>query len=253
MIRVKLYREFLNENRKHPILPDKIAWMLEASVNGTWNLNDKGEIDVDGDVSLMELNYEKFPVKFGIVTGTFNCHGMKQLKTLEGAPYEVGGVFKCSRCISLNNFEGAPQKAISIAAQNCLSIISLKGLPEEIPGTFIIDGCINLESLEHGPKSVGRDYSCIRCEKIESLEGIAKKIGRDLYMQKCKNLKTIEELQHVKVEGAIIIEGNDNMEKSSNLLANDHKLLRMWLKSGLSIKEFLHEKRGTIAAKNFGF
>jgi hypothetical protein len=60
-----------------------------------YTINGDGTVDVDGDVDLSERNLSKLPLKFGRVTGNFNCQNNK-LTTLEGCPREVSGDFYCN-------------------------------------------------------------------------------------------------------------------------------------------------------------
>jgi hypothetical protein len=52
-------------------------------------INPDNTIDVNGNVFLRLGNMEKLPVKFGKVSGWFNC-GWNNLTTLEGFPKYVG-------------------------------------------------------------------------------------------------------------------------------------------------------------------
>ncbi len=54
-----------------------------------------GTVNVVGDVNLPGLDLERFPVRFGTVSGYFIC-GENRLISLEGAPSTVGGGFYCS-------------------------------------------------------------------------------------------------------------------------------------------------------------
>jgi hypothetical protein len=62
--------------------------------NVDYTINSDDTIDVDGYVNLDGKlgNMEKLPVKFGKVSGYFNCFGNK-LTTLEGCPKYVGSGF----------------------------------------------------------------------------------------------------------------------------------------------------------------
>ena len=86
----------------------QIAWLNECT-RGTWSLNKKGLVDIDGDFNCTDENLKDFKgVKFGVVRGDFYCSNNK-LTSLVGAPQEVRGRFDCSynKLISL---VGAPQK-----------------------------------------------------------------------------------------------------------------------------------------------
>ena len=45
-----------------------------------------------------------------MINGGFYCYGCKSLKTLEGAPKEVGDDFNCNNCDALKSLDGAPKK-----------------------------------------------------------------------------------------------------------------------------------------------
>jgi hypothetical protein len=61
-----------------------------------YTINPDDTVDVDGDVFLYHVlgDIEKLPVKFGKVSGFFDCR-MNNLTTLEGFPNYVGGYFNC--------------------------------------------------------------------------------------------------------------------------------------------------------------
>ena len=60
-----------------------------------YTINPTGVVDVDGDIDFVGQNLEKLPLRFGRISGNFNCSG-NQLTTLKGAPKEVVGNFYCS-------------------------------------------------------------------------------------------------------------------------------------------------------------
>jgi hypothetical protein len=62
-----------------------------------YTINHDGIIDVDDDVGLYNRlgKMEKLPVKFGKVSGYFEC-GDNNLTTLKGRPSYVGGSFSCN-------------------------------------------------------------------------------------------------------------------------------------------------------------
>jgi hypothetical protein len=118
------------------MLTEEQKLFLDKHVYSSWSENDQGLINVDGNVYFVNQGYETIPVKFGSVSGDFNC-SYNQLTSLEGAPKNVGGYFWCS-----GN-----------------QLTSLKGAPESIGGNF---WCYNnqLTSLEGAPKSVGGSFYC---------------------------------------------------------------------------------------------
>jgi len=92
--------------------------------------NESGIYDVDGDVDLSYSNLTKLPIKFGCISGNFDC-GRNNLISLENAPREVYGYFDCR-----NN-----------------KLTSLKGIGE-VKGGIYCDG--NLASIEKLMRTVGR-------------------------------------------------------------------------------------------------
>ena len=99
---------------------------------------------------------EGFTINFGKVTGNFDC-SIIGLKSLKGAPTEVGGYFSC-----YNN-----------------QLTSLKGAPHKVDGNFY---CHNnqLTSLEGAPQEVGGDFSCYK-NQLTSLEGAPQEVGGSFY------------------------------------------------------------------------
>jgi hypothetical protein len=75
---------------------------------GGYTINSDGSVDVDGNVDLSQWDLTEIPLKFGKVSGDFDCYG-NQLTTLEGAPKSVGGDLDC-RYNQLTTLEGAPRE-----------------------------------------------------------------------------------------------------------------------------------------------
>jgi len=104
-----------------------------------YTINPDGTIDVNGGVNLSHKlgDMEKLPVKFGKVSGYFDC-GKSILTTLEGCPSYVGDSFDCG----WNN------------------LTTLEGCPKYVGGYF---NCHSnkLSTLEHCPNYVGGDFACV--------------------------------------------------------------------------------------------
>ena len=101
-------------------------------------INPDGSIDVDGSVSLYRRVLRELPLKFGVVTGDFDC-SFNQLTSLIGCPSYVGQNFKCTG--------------------NDLSRTGLEGCPQEVGGHF---ECLDnqLTTLKGGPRKVGGNFWC---------------------------------------------------------------------------------------------
>ena len=140
-----------------------------------YTINSDGSVDVDGDVDFYRKGFTKLPLKFGRVSGSFDCTS-NQLTTLEGAPREVGEGVSFSGN-QLTTLEGAPERVSG--GFNCSrnKLTTLEGCPEEIGGGFF---CYEnqLTTLNGGPKRVSEDFNC-RHNKLTTLEGAPREVGRD--------------------------------------------------------------------------
>ena len=137
--------------------------------------------DYDGTLDDRELIYfisedgDGFTINFGKITGNFKC-SVLGLKSLKGAPIEVGGGFSCSHN-QLTSLEGVPQEVGGDFYCSGNYLTSLKGAPQEVKGSF--DCSYNLlTSLEGAPKTVGRSFYCYD-NQLTSLEGAPQKVGED--------------------------------------------------------------------------
>ena len=74
-------------------------------IDGTYEIVD-GLYNVSGNVLLIK-EVEKLPVKFGIVTGNFDC-SYNRLISIEGSPYYVGFCFNCINNFNLKSLKGLP-------------------------------------------------------------------------------------------------------------------------------------------------
>ena len=99
-----------------------------------YTVNPDGTVDVDDNVHLDNKELKKLPLKFGKVTGNFNCV-RNQLTTLEGAPREVGGDFYC-RSNQLTTLEGAPREVGGGFFCFYNQLTTLEGGPREVVGRF---------------------------------------------------------------------------------------------------------------------
>jgi hypothetical protein len=75
-------------------LTKKQIKFLNKVCYGKWTLNENGEVDVDGGVSMSSITLTEIPVKFGRVQDHFDCSG-DNLTTLKNCPDSVGGNFWC--------------------------------------------------------------------------------------------------------------------------------------------------------------
>ena len=71
-----------------------------------WSL-ERGLVNVDDNVYLNRERLTHIPLKFGVVTGYFNCGG-NNLTSLVGCPIRVGRYFNCGGN-NLTSLEGCPK------------------------------------------------------------------------------------------------------------------------------------------------
>ena len=95
--------------KKQSIKADIEAWCDEMGIEN-YNVNSKGEIDVDGSVRLREKDFKELPYKFGKVKGYFDLSYNKNLTSLKNCPNEVNGLFACDSCPKLDSLEGCPKE-----------------------------------------------------------------------------------------------------------------------------------------------
>jgi transcription elongation factor Elf1 len=182
--------ENLEKDSDNVIEKELIEKFLKKSYNitGQYTINN-GIVDVNGSVNvtnkkLTELTNRMFV--FGKIYNYFDCSICNQLKTLEGAPEEVGGNFICIHCTQLKTLKGAPKKVGGgFTCGNCNSLKSLEGAPKEVGGTFDCSCCTKLTSLKGAPKKVGGNFDCSLCDSLKSLEGAPKEVGYSFYCRNC--------------------------------------------------------------------
>ena len=178
-----------------------------------YTLNSDGTFDVDGNVKLNRMDLDKLPLKFGRVTGffdcscnrltslnggpkevggNFNCH-FNKLNSLEGSPIGVGGNFYCYNN-NITSLNGGPKEVGGIFYCRVNKLTSLEGAPEEVGGNF---NCSynQLITLEGGPREVGQDFICSHNQLI-TLEGSPKEVGGYFNCQNNK-LTTLEGIPKV--------------------------------------------------------
>lgn len=179
----------------------------------------------------------KLPFKFNLVTGDFNCSGIK-LESLEGCPEKVGGAFYCENN-NLKSLKGGPKEVDRSFFCQKNKLETLEGSPEKIGWTFdcshnnltSLKGCTKeivfnfycsynqLTTLEGGPEKVGcglpgssNIYGGYECSnnKLTSLLGMAKTIGR--YVDCTHNELISLEGCPEEIGGCFNCSYNDNLE-----------------------------------------
>ena len=155
-------------------------WLDEYDIKN-YTINNKGEIDVDGDVNLSRCNLTEFPsfIQFDTIKGNFDCI-YNNLTSLKGSPRKVGGHFDCSYN----------------------ELTTLKESPKEVGGSF---NCTynKLTSLEGSPKEVGGSFNCSR-NNLTSLEGAPEIVEKYFYCNRNKVQFTEDDVRRVCKVGSEI-------------------------------------------------
>ena len=164
------------EDKKKEELLSKLK--LKLKLNPQTN-----KYDCDGNLNKNDLSIivsedkDGFTINFGKITGNFDCSSLG-LKSLKGAPTEVGGSFDCPYN-QLTSLKGAPKKVGGSFECQGNWLTSLKGAPQKIDGGFWCSGNL-LTSLEGAPKKVGRSFNCMN-NQLHSLKGAPQIVGGNFY------------------------------------------------------------------------
>ena len=153
---MKLLQLLENLNFQFPTTREGVEAVISEYGISNYTINNDLSVDVDGSVYLHDLKLNFIPVQFGKVTGIFDC-SWNILRSLQGAPREVGGGFHCKRS----------------------RLTSLNGAPREVGGDF---DCSNNElfDLRGAPREVGRDFDCSDNELLD-LKGSPREVGGGFY------------------------------------------------------------------------
>ena len=95
--------------KKQSLKSDIEAWCEEMRIDN-YTINSKGEIDVDGMVSIINTDIKELPYKFGRVNKVFLLYGCQNLTSLKNCRDYVGGSFGCRNCPQLDSLEGCPKE-----------------------------------------------------------------------------------------------------------------------------------------------
>jgi hypothetical protein len=128
----KLYYHMKNLISKEE--KDRIDSICEKYNIINYSINSDGSVDVDGNVNLYDEELDKFPLKFGKVSGRFSCT-RNRLTKLEGAPHSVGGDFRCGQN-NLTSLVGGPHTVVGDYHCHQNDLTSLMGGPNEVGGDF---------------------------------------------------------------------------------------------------------------------
>ena len=177
-------KQFLKENYKGS---------SRCKISRKLNEDGKYVVDCKDDLQSKNTSMERLTTDtfvFGEINGTFNVSRTRHLASLEGAPKKVRS-FYCNDCISLTTLEGAPQEVEgTFACSWCNSLTNLEGAPEACHSFYCYD-CKSLISLEGAPQEVV-DFYCNSCKKLTSFKGAPEKVGGNFRASGCAGIKSAE-------------------------------------------------------------
>lgn len=171
-----------------------------------YTIRKDGFADVHEDVDLSYSGFDYLPIKFGIVTGDFQCNNCHKLVSLEGAPQEIiKGEFRASECPLITNLEHSPTRVDShFNISRCSGLTSLKGAPKKIGGNFNCAYAHKLTSLNGGPEEVGGNV-LLDETALKSLDFLPKKIDGRLSLDNIPDLKDYLKIFNTKGISHVII------------------------------------------------
>lgn len=133
---------------------------------------------------------------------SLNCDGM----------FEWGFIknFDCSYCTNLKSLKGAPKEVGDFICGNNINLKTLEGAPKHVRGVFSCAGCSSLKSLKGISKTIKSNIMLSRCEKLESLKGLNGTVFGDLTMEDCPLVKDFK-------DGPDVITGSLNCNRCQKL------------------------------------
>ncbi len=142
-----------------------------------WSQNSDGSWDVKGDVSFYGMKLKKLPLRFGKVTGDFEC-SFNELTTFEDFPIYIGGSLDCMTNL-LSSLKGFPKRVGRSIYIGSNELTSLKGSPRMVRGDFSCESN-RLRTLEGAPEKIAEYFSCSG-NQLTTLEGGPKEVGGTYY------------------------------------------------------------------------
>ena len=154
--------------------------LLNTWIYGRYEIDADGVVNAKGDVYVKDFYKYQDQIKFGNVSGHFDC-SYNNLTTLEGCPKTVGGSFLCYNN-KLTTLEGSPHTINGDFYCSGNELTTLKGSPKTVNLDFY---CFNnnLTTLEGCPQTVGWYFDCSD-NHLTTLEGCPKTVGWNFY---CNN------------------------------------------------------------------
>ena len=169
--------------------------ILESSVLDN-AISEASLLDIDNTLSVTSDDIRKEDVKKFIeenykdvkftISNTPNKDGKFEVSSVEDV------ILKNYKLQYLTNDDFVWKKVNGDFRCSFSSIVSLKGSPELVWGSFSCSGCRKLTSLEGAPKETYENFMCEECEKLTSLKGAPEKVGENFHCSNCKNLISLK-------------------------------------------------------------
>ena len=202
-----------HDNTKYPPLDEEQKKFLDVCVDGKWETNDLGSVNVTGNFQLKE-QYQlirKIPLNLHYVSGDFELYQCNQLTSLWGCPKVVMKIVSISGNRIMKDLEFFPKNVGGGIYLDNLAIRSLKGIP----------GCIN-DDLEITHSNM--------LTSLDDMKSMFTHLNAARVIQKCR------EVPEHQVE-----------------LFRNVKLYELWMVSPIqSMEEFIRRNRGKIKGERFG-
>ena len=126
--------------------------------------------------------------------------------TLPSFKFKQAIEFQCDNCKSLESLEGSPQECNVFSCSECTKLTSLEGAPRKVDG-FYCDKCKSLTNLKGAPQKCSV-FSCSECTKLTSLEGAPRKCEEF----NCSDCKSLTSLKYAPKNSSIVWFGCDNIK-----------------------------------------
>jgi len=161
-------------------------------------INEDGTVDVEGDADLEHKRLKQLPLRFGNMTGNFNCFD-NDLTSLEGSPTIIGGDFYCSINM-LTSLEGSPTSVGGNFRCGYNGLTSLVGAPTAVGGSFYCDEN-QLTTLEGAPVTIGGDLICSYNKLISTYSGDVdiEISGEGYFDSQCLPVLFVDNIVHIKL------------------------------------------------------
>lgn len=168
-----MYKKF--RNLAYKLLPQTTQatlWLKSVGITN-YSFDEKGRIDISGELDLTGKKMDELPFEFGKVEKV-NLEGVG-LKTLKNFPYMVYGSINL-KSNNLESLTGLPNDTYGNVNVSYNHLKNLNGCPKDIYGDFLVNNN-QLTTLEGGPQNVKNSYDCSR-NHLTNLNGRPDKVNQ---------------------------------------------------------------------------